>query len=285
MSELGSAGVRAQRLAGSVTSLLDDVFGALSPLVSVVRDILIAGDPDERAATLRASPEAPAVAALMGTRTVAVSGVGFVAEFGQVVPAQSWMAWWVERDGVVKEKLHNLNPVSDAFYDYRHAEWFYVPRRTGDRCVSGPYIDSWGTDDFTITAAMPVLVLVHDTFAGVVAADLAVRRFEVAISGQLRAVEAPAALVNGEDRVVASGVSDLTTGLRLSPRATAGPSCCCPAESLTVLTAVTPSPTPNEGILISQTLRFLREVFRLVVEFVSPSGVDHAALAAEDSVW
>ncbi|MGI8305936.1 cache domain-containing protein [Saccharopolyspora hattusasensis] len=219
-ASLGGAGSRVEQLVNTVTTLIHGIFDDLSTLAVTVENAMTTSQPGQYADMVWAALETPGRAILDGRRNVSVAGVGFASEYGQVLPSQPWMAWWVERDGTVKQKHHTLNPSSDAYYDYRHAEWFDKPRRTDERCVSGPYIDSWGTDDFTITAAMPVRV--HGSFAGVVAADLAVRRLERAISAQLRAIDTPAVLVNGEDRVVASGIPHLSTGLRMNPRVGGG---------------------------------------------------------------
>ncbi|MFF5988479.1 cache domain-containing protein [Prauserella flavalba] len=214
---LGPVHAQAERVARSVSETLEGIFTELVALSDIATGALGSGGTERAGDALRRPLEHSCRALLAQDRGSALSGAGFAADYGRVAPAHLWMAWWVRRDGVVREKRHTLNPESDAFYDYRHAAWFDIPRTAGARAVVGPYIDSWGTDDFTITASAPVVV--DDEFIGVVAADLAVRQMEIAISRQLRAIDAPAVLVNSEDRVVASGVPELTTGLRLSPRA------------------------------------------------------------------
>lgn len=216
---LSSAETRAEQLAAEVAGLLDDLFDTVEPLAATVREAMAASTAGQAGPAIREALASPCHDILFRSHGIPLSGVGFVAEHGVVLPDRSWMAWWVRRDEGIRQKGHNLNPASDAFYDYTTAPWFRLPRRTGERHIAGPYIDSWGTDDVTITASAAVRTA--GRFVGVVAADLAVRRFEVSISAQLRSIGVPAVLVNDEDRVVASGVPELTTGLRLQPRARA----------------------------------------------------------------
>ncbi|EHR63090.1 PDC sensor domain-containing protein [Saccharomonospora cyanea] len=219
MSELPaalSADTRAQRFADVVAGSLDRLFADLEPLRSTVTHVIRHGADADMGETIRAALEPLCGDVLARPHHIPLSGIGFGAEVGHVVPHRSWMAWWVRHGDVVRQKRHTLNPASDAFYDYNTAPWFTEPRRTGTPHIAGPFIDSWGTDDLTITASVPVLE--SDSFVGVVAADIAVRSFETATATQLHSLGAPAVLVNAEDRVIASGVADLTTGLRLSPR-------------------------------------------------------------------
>jgi hypothetical protein len=143
-----------------------------------------------------------------------VAGMGFVARGGNGDGYS--MLWWVVRNGVVIEKRHNLNPTSDAFYDFRDAGWFSVPMGTGGPALEGPYIDAWGTDDLTITAALPLRA--GDRSLGVIALDVAVSGFVSELTDALDRLDLPAVLTNADGRVVASTVPELSTGLRLTPR-------------------------------------------------------------------
>ncbi|NEM05864.1 cache domain-containing protein [Geodermatophilus normandii] len=157
----------------------------------------------------------PHCTAALGT-SPSVAGVGCVAQSPAEAGEAFAMVWWVSRNGVVSEKRHDLNPTSDAFYDYRDAEWFSVPRTTGGFVVAGPYIDAWGTDDLTITAALPLRAA--GRAIGVVALDVATARFVGELTEALDQLPQDAVLVNADGRVVASTAPDLSTGLRLTPR-------------------------------------------------------------------
>ena len=122
-------------------------------------------------------------------------------------------AWWVLRDGEVRRKQHVLNPRSDSFYEVTEARWFRVPHRTGQPALLSPYVDSWGTDDVTMTAAVP-LSPGRDVL-GVVAADLDVRVLPGGPREILVAADATAVL-DEDDRVIASTWPRLEVGVRLA---------------------------------------------------------------------
>ncbi|MGB3486160.1 MAG: hypothetical protein WBB07_28565 [Mycobacterium sp.] len=126
------------------------------------------------------------------------------------------MVWWVERGGVVAERSHSSDPDSESFYDYAALRWFRNPRDSGDPTLSGPFIDTWGSDDYTVTVSVPVPGL--SALRGVVAADVDVRRFIDSLAADLVRMPFPLALVNESDRVVVSTVPSLSTGLPITPR-------------------------------------------------------------------
>jgi hypothetical protein len=123
------------------------------------------------------------------------------------------MAWWVIRDGEIRAKQHVLNPLSDSFYDITRARWFRVPYTTEAPTLLSPYVDSWGTDDVTMTAAAPLELQGH--VIGVVAADLDVRSYVDAVERILAFARATAVL-DEEERVVASMHPRLEGGARLA---------------------------------------------------------------------
>jgi hypothetical protein len=143
-----------------------------------------------------------------------VAGMGFVAQ-GAGGDGYS-MLWWVVRNDVVIEKRHDLNPTSDAFYDFPDAEWFSAPMHTGGPALAGPYIDAWGTDDLTFTAALPLRE--GNRRLGVIALDVGVPRFLGDLTDVLDRLGLPAVLTNADGRVVVSTVPELSTGLRMTPR-------------------------------------------------------------------
>ena len=214
-----------QRAVGRLEARLDELFALLAAVQERVEAGLAASDADvpglgyaDLTGLLR-TVAAPHCRAALATAP-SVAGVGCVAQSPAEAGEAFAMVWWVSRNGVVSEKRHDLNPTSDAFYDYRDAEWFSVPRSTGSPVVAGPYIDVWGTDDLTITAAVPLRA--GGRTIGVVALDVATARFVDELTGALDLLPQDAVLVNADGRVVASTAPDLTTGLRLTPRSRAG---------------------------------------------------------------
>ncbi len=129
-------------------------------------------------------------------------GLGLVVAPRQELPLR--LEWWqVDPDGGRLRALEpDLRPTSLGYYDYTAAEWFDVPRRTGRRHVVGPYVDVHGTGRYLLTLTEPVII--DGQFAGVVGADVPVRRFETHLLEVLGRVPDPFILVNDEERVVLS---------------------------------------------------------------------------------
>ena len=80
--------------------------------------------------------------------------------------------------------------------------WYHVPRDTGHRHVTGPYVDYLCTDDYTLTFTVPVTD--GGRFVGVAGADVRVLTFEQAVMPSLRSGPKGTAVVNAQGRVVLS---------------------------------------------------------------------------------
>lgn len=205
-------GVRALRAAAAkVEALTAPVFDALDALAAFVQQHLnlsrypVFSDPSAW------DTVEPAAARLLHDHPLATgSGLALLSPAGDALPS---MAWWVLRSGEVRAKQHVFNPRSDSFYDVSEARWFRLPLRTGQRTLLAPYVDSWGTDDATMTASAPLLH--QGRVAGVVAADLDARQYLTAVE-RLLADAGSAALLDEEDRVIASSLPHLESGARLA---------------------------------------------------------------------
>ncbi|WP_375002012.1 cache domain-containing protein [Aeromicrobium sp. CTD01-1L150] len=123
------------------------------------------------------------------------------------------MAWWIRDEDEVLPKKHVTNPQSDSFYDVSHLRWFTEPMASGEASILGPYVDSWGTDDLTLTAAIPVDGTSQRL--GVAAADLATERFIEAVDQVLGATWIDV-LLDRDDRVIVARDPDLDTGTRMA---------------------------------------------------------------------
>jgi len=153
----------------------------------------------------------PALRERLARHAGLVSGTGFVAAPGLLADVPAGLEWWqTGGDGRVQPMLLDLDPATSAYADYTHWEWYTLPRATGRRAVSGPYVDYLCTDEYTITLSAPVLL--DGGFAGVAAADVYLRHFEGAVGPALRRVDGPAYLVNPRGRVAASNHASRLAG-------------------------------------------------------------------------
>ncbi|WP_308466032.1 cache domain-containing protein [Rathayibacter soli] len=131
---------------------------------------------------------------------------------------------------------------ADYLRDVRTLEWYRVPAATGERHVTGPYVDHLCTCDYILTVTMPVEVA--GRFAGVVGVDIAVRRLERELLPLYLASATPLALVNGAGRVVLSTEQATPAGTLVALPATAGVSggsALCPGTPFQVIDGPTAS--------------------------------------------
>lgn len=139
-------------------------------------------------------------------------GMGWIMAPGLVTGPELRMEWW-QQDSVrdVPAWLDvDLNPTSVDYYDYLSAEWFTVPRDTGQRHIVGPYVDVHGTGRYIVTFTEPVTD--DDEFLGVAGVDVPVARFETHVLRQLGASPADIVVTNAERRVVMSSSPHWLTG-------------------------------------------------------------------------
>lgn len=148
-----------------------------------------------------------------------IVGAGFVAAPGFVPDAEWHLAWWLgdantfgvgtERPGI--RRLETVeDPSSDRFRDYTTLEWWRVPRKTGRRHITGPYVDYLCTDEYTLTLTVPVFS--GTEMIGVAGADLYVKDVERALLPPLRTVGPDTTLVNASGRVLVSTDPHVATG-------------------------------------------------------------------------
>ena len=161
--------------------------------------------------------ESAAIGLLTVPDTAAV-GAGYAGEIPSKGKSRPTMVWWVRSsDGGIAQRSHNVNPAADNFYNYVALKWYASAKSAGSKVVTGPFIDMWGSDDFTVTVSIPMRSRVG--LDGVLAADVDVRRLLKDLSRVLRRTQLPLAVVNETERVVVSSVPTLSTGLLLTPRA------------------------------------------------------------------
>ncbi len=195
-----------ERCAGAVADLFAGVFGTLEAWRGEIVDTL---------------GEAPAVSALddLVARRVLPSltagslliGAGFIASPDYVRGREVHFAWWLgpldagpifgSTDSPTRLDLATRG-YADYLRDVRSLEWYAAAEASRTGHVTGPYIDHLCTCDLILTLTVPVRVA--HRMAGVVGADIALRRLEAEVLPQLLAVDHPLALVNADGRVVVS---------------------------------------------------------------------------------
>lgn len=187
----------AERIRQRVDSVLTDL-GATAD--DIVRTLAPAPRPLHRADLTRVQP---ALSQVIDRHHGFVQGVGLALDDGHLTDAPRWMEWWRSEDGEPAVFVrHNLDPEHNHFYDYVGKEWFALPRSTRRPTVTGPFVDFAGTNEHTITLAVPV---VHDDgFVDVLGADVAVEGVERLLMESLRSRSPDTVLLNEHERVVAS---------------------------------------------------------------------------------
>ena len=95
-----------------------------------------------------------------------VLGSGYVAAVGYLADEPWWLEWFTQgEDGRSHRMVCQTDPDGVGFFDYEFLTWYVVPRETGRRHVTGPYIDYLCTDDYNMTFTAPVVI--GERFAGV----------------------------------------------------------------------------------------------------------------------
>jgi hypothetical protein len=135
-------------------------------------------------------------------------GAGFVAARGALSDKELHLAWWQGDD---RRLLAEPTLTATDTFDYTRRPWFANPERTGQRHLTGPYVDVVCTDDYTVTATAPVVV--GGRMLGVVGADTLVETLEGMLLPGLRAADAT--LVNEHGRAVVSADPHVGPGDRV----------------------------------------------------------------------
>jgi hypothetical protein len=210
----------ARQAATLIGTVVERVFHSVATVRDTVLDV-------HRAARERGEPMADRdVTAMRDTlvdllhskREIAV-GMGVIVAPGFLADQPLRLEWWqCEPERGAPRRLEvDLNPHSVGYYDYAAAEWFVVPRRTGQRHVVGPYVDVHGTDRYLLTLTVPVVA--DGEFVGVAGADVPVARFETLVLRELCDLAVDVVVVNPEDRVVLSTSARWLAGSLATPGA------------------------------------------------------------------
>ncbi|HYG94433.1 MAG TPA: cache domain-containing protein [Nocardioides sp.] len=184
----------------SLAGLTRAAFEVVDRIASRTRAHLEPAD-DLRRATLTGIDDL--VVELVGQPGQMVQGAGFVTAVGLLADAPWWLEWFTTgEDRTAHRLVCQSDPEGVGFFDYEHLPWYVVPRDTGSRHVTGPYVDYLCTDDYTLTFTVPVLL--GGRFAGVAGADVRVHTAEQWLLPSLRSADRRLAVVNAFGRIVAS---------------------------------------------------------------------------------
>jgi len=136
-------------------------------------------------------------------------GAGFVAARDALSDKALFLAWWQGDD---RRLLAEPRLNATETFDYTRRPWFTNPEATGQRHITGPYVDFVCTDEYTVTATAPVTV--GGRMVGVVGADTLVETLEDLLLPDLRL--AGATLVNEHGRAVVSADPHVGPGDRVN---------------------------------------------------------------------
>lgn len=146
-----------------------------------------------------------------------VAGCGIIPAPDLLVDAPYWMEWfWSVPDREPEALRVNLEPLAPDFFDYRTADWFVTPLRTGQRHIAGPYVDYICTNEYATTLAVPVEA--SGKFVGIAALDVTVSGWERRILPILTGIREAVTLTNSSGRVIISTSPEVSPGHRLDLR-------------------------------------------------------------------
>jgi hypothetical protein len=145
-------------------------------------------------------------------------GAGFIADADVLGTRGVHFAWWLgPLDdnpvlGATTEPTRldlSTRGYTEYLRDFRSLEWFRVPTTTFQAHVTGPFVDHLCTCDYMLTFTSPVRLPGEGAVAGVVGADVAVRRLEREVLPTMLRAEHPAALVGENGRVIVSTAPEM----------------------------------------------------------------------------
>ena len=139
-------------LADRVVALCETTFAAVDGLRGVADQLLLPFSQGAAPAAADVAPIDGPVRQILDVPRSPLVGAGLVVAPDVLADARHWMQWWT-RDGTGRPR--QLQPELDAeeesFFDYTVLPWFTVPRDTGHRHVTGPYVDWLCTQEYTLT--------------------------------------------------------------------------------------------------------------------------------------
>lgn len=205
-----SIGPAVRRCVIAVAAYFGAVFGSLEGIGERVSETF--GGEDRISASALNEAVRPLAEAVLAEHPVV--GGGFVATPGVLTDRDLYLAWWQGQDRTLLAERGV--PIGHHVFDYTRHEWWQTPLATGRRHVTGPYVDYVCTDEYVLTATMPVLV--RGRMVGVAGADTLLEAFESLMRPALRE-GGDVVVVNDLDRCVVAADPLLRSGQRVDASA------------------------------------------------------------------
>ena len=203
-------------LADRVVALCETTFAAVDGLRGVADQLLLPFSQGAAPAAADVAPIDGPVRQILDVPRSPLVGAGLVVAPDVLADARHWMQWWTRDDaGRPRQLQPELDAEEESFFDYTVLPWFTVPRDTGRRHVTGPYVDWLCTQEYTLTFTVPVFGTHPERgrcHLGVVGADIVAGWLERRLLPLLHRMDGPVALVNAEGRVVVANRPALVTG-------------------------------------------------------------------------
>jgi hypothetical protein len=129
------------------------------------------------------------------------------------VDGYTWVsAWKRNAAGKVVRSIFDLNPNHDLHYEYTEAQWFCSVSPQTTEAITGPFVDSGGSNEYRFTIARAVTGAEDGSLIGVIAADMMASMVESRLRQELRPIDGQCALVNSERRVIAANTARWPVG-------------------------------------------------------------------------
>src|SRR4051794_14515562 len=201
-----------ESLAQDVTSFCERRFGDVDSIATLATPTLSAEEPHRSELAIEQH-----CLQLLGGTDPPLAGAGVVVAPYVLSDEPYWLEWWLAGPGDAWADATRLaadvNPASVTFRDYTALAWFEEPRRTGQRGITGPYVDYLCTDQYTLTFTAPLTS--GDRFLGVAGVDVLARWFEQHLFVLIDArdeLDEGCVVINRTGRVVACPSGTWVTG-------------------------------------------------------------------------
>jgi len=201
-----------EALAQDVTRFCEERFGDVGSIAARAMPALAATAPRRSALAIERH-----CLGLLAAADPPLAGAGVVVAPYVLTDEPYWLEWWLagpdDSPASATRLAADVNPDSVTFRDYTTLAWFEEPQRTGERGITGPYVDYLCTDQYTLTFTAPLSV--DGRFLGVAGVDVLARWFEqhlFVLVDEREELDEGCVVVNRSGRVVACPTGTWVTG-------------------------------------------------------------------------